>query len=441
MKLRPLQVLVALFVGVLLAEGVLWAAHFAWGGSGRAAAGGDVLCIGDSHTFGWNVDAASAYPAQLEALLAPTGLQVTNRGAAGKNTRTLLEELDEYLQLDAPEVVLILAGINNPWSRPPADLSVDAEPPGLLASTRLARFARIAAARFGNEGRGIGAGDGSGAGSVEERELDDGRTEVRVVNREGIVETFTVGGGTVGYDEAELAHQWINHDLGALAKRARAFGAMPVLLTYAVENSDTVRAVNASIRAAAKEHGVPLVDVARGMLPGLETFGAARLIFPDAHPRVEGYRAVARIVHDGLVAEGLVAAEPVGDPFAPLRTAAPPEPTLAATPDGAGGFDLDLAFDPVLSFSVVLSSEPLPQGAAPTWLGLPLPVAQDALFSASANTESLRGTFDANGTATLHLDAATLADLADPEAPVYALLVARTKGWTLLATSAPLQLR
>lgn len=441
MKRHPLKVLVAVCVGLLLAEGLLWAAHFAVGGSGRVAAGGDVLCIGDSHTFGWNVDAASAYPARLEALLAPVGLDVTNRGAAGKNTRTLLEELDEYLQLDAPQIVLILAGLNNPWSRPPADLSVDAEPPGLLGKTRLARFVRIAAARFEGERRGIGVGDGSGAGSVEERELEDGRTEVRVVNREGVVETFTVGGGTVSHDEAELAHQWIQHDLGALAARARAFGAEPVLLTYAVENSDTMRAVNASIRAAAKEHDVPLIDVARAMLPGVEAFGEERLVFPDAHPRVEGYRAVARIVHDGLVAKGLIDAEPVGDPLAPLRTKAAPAPTLAATPDGSGGFELELSFDPVLAFSVVLSNESLPPAAAATWLGLPLPVAQDALFSASANAESLRGTFDADGKATLHVDAATLTELAGPSGPVHAVLVGRTKGWTLLAASAPVQLR
>lgn len=441
MRRNPLKIVLALVVGLFFAEGLLWGMHLAFGGADRSSAGGgDVLCIGDSHTFGWNVDALSAYPAQLQGLLAADGLDmsVTNRGAAGKNTTTLLEELDEYLALDSPRIVLILAGINNPWSRPPAE---DDAPPAWYEHTRLAKFTRILWTRFSGETRAVGVGDGEGAGDVEETKLESGQTEVRVTNREGVVETFVIGGGNISHAEGELAYEWIKRDLGELATRIRAFGATPVVLTYTVENSDVVKSVNYSIRKGAEEHDIALIDVATLVAPELDTFGKERLIFPDAHPRVEGYRVVARIIHDGLVREGLIQAAPLGDPFAPLRDAAAPRPTVTVEPDGDGGFTLALAFDPVLDYSLVLSQALSEPGDKP-WLGMPMAIAQDALFLAAAQSEYLRGTFDTKGRAILDVRALDLANLGAPQAgPVYAQLVARTKSWTLLATSEVVQLR
>ena len=58
-----------------------------------------VLCVGDSHVYGLNVDGADAWPAQLELLLREAGLdaRVVNRGLPGKHSRTVLEELPGYL--------------------------------------------------------------------------------------------------------------------------------------------------------------------------------------------------------------------------------------------------------------------------------------------------------------------------------------------------------
>ena len=144
MHWNPLKIVLALVLGLVLAEGALWGAHVAFGNQSRASGGAaDILCIGDSHTFGWNVDADSTYPAQLERLLVADGLDVgvTNRGAAGKNTATLLEELDEYLAADGPRIVLILAGINNPWSRP-REVQGD-QAPTAMDQVRVVKLVRI----------------------------------------------------------------------------------------------------------------------------------------------------------------------------------------------------------------------------------------------------------------------------------------------------------
>jgi lysophospholipase L1-like esterase len=442
MHWNPLKIVLALVLGLVLAEGALWGAHVAFGNQSRASGGAaDILCIGDSHTFGWNVDADSTYPAQLERLLVADGLDVgvTNRGAAGKNTATLLEELDEYLAADGPRIVLILAGINNPWSRP-REVQGD-QAPTAMDQVRVVKLVRILWSRVAGESRVQGTGDGQGAGSLEETELENGRTQVRVVTREGNVETFEVGGGHLSHAEAEVAYEWIKRDLGTLAERVRAFGATPVLLTYAVENGPTVVSVNYTIRDAAKEHGIALIDVAKAIEPELATWTPQRLIFPDAHPRREGYSVIARILHDGLVQAGLIQAAPLGDPFLPLRDVAVPVPKLAATPDDNGGWSFDLTFEPILDYSLVLSSALAPADSPSLWLKLPVGLAQNELFKSAANDEALRGSFDPQGQAQVRLTATQVESLGASSGPLYAQLIARTSGWTLLAASEVVQLR
>ncbi|HIE69451.1 MAG TPA: hypothetical protein EYP98_04410, partial [Planctomycetes bacterium] len=72
-------------------------------------------------------------------------------------------------------------------------------------------------------------------GTFDETELDGDRTEVRVVTREGDLESFVVGGGTLSMSEAQLAYDWITRDLVTLSDAVLAAGATPVLLTYALE--------------------------------------------------------------------------------------------------------------------------------------------------------------------------------------------------------------
>jgi hypothetical protein len=78
-----------LAIPVLLEIALQIGALFVGGGSraGEAAQGRSlVLCQGDSNTYGFNLDARFAYPAQLEDLLAERGVpgaRVVNRGVPG----------------------------------------------------------------------------------------------------------------------------------------------------------------------------------------------------------------------------------------------------------------------------------------------------------------------------------------------------------------------
>jgi hypothetical protein len=443
---RLMRAVAALALGFALIESSLWLLHFTVGQKQRQSEGGvaEILCIGDSHTYGWNVDGPSTWPAKLTEY---SGVATSNRGAPGKNTATLIEELDEYLALDKPRLVLILGGLNNPWSRPHA--GGEANPPNSVSWSRTVRLIQILVSRFESKEAGLVAkrireseASTPARGTFTETELAGDLTEVRVVTRAGDLETFVIGGGTLSTLETQVAYDWITRDLVSLVETVREAGATPVLLTYALEEGEYIPSVNFTIREAAVQCGALLIDVAKELAPTVKEFTAERLFFKDAHPRREGYELVASVIRDGLIRAGLLDGEIKGDPGALLRGHVPPEPRLALVvdPGADGALTLELAFEPALSYNLLLSrSLGPPEGE--DWLGVPVTMARDELFRASERMSQLGGDFNPEGRARLEITANLASELGLSEGEIWASLAVRTKDWTVLGVSTPIRLR
>lgn len=81
-----------------------------------------VLCVGDSFTHGMGSSTmAGSYPAQLENLLRHQlgdAWRTVNRGWPGRNSREVLELLDEQMAACRPAVLCVCVGANDAWSRP-----------------------------------------------------------------------------------------------------------------------------------------------------------------------------------------------------------------------------------------------------------------------------------------------------------------------------------
>jgi len=405
-----------------------------------------VLCVGDSHVYGFNVDAAAAWPAQLEELLRAAELDacVVNRGLPGKNSRTVLEELPGYLADYQPDFVLCQVGINNRHSVIPP--SGAAAPPA-WRSLRSAQLISIAITRLSSEPapalvrRELGGVDASAVGDeLELYELEGGREEVRMRTREGVVESFRIGGGHVGSSREEItsAMEILRDDLLEIARLSRAAGAQPVLLTYADGHADGIlRAPNLALRRAHEEGSVPLVDLAEVMDPMQAEVGTERLLFADAHPRREGHALIARIVADALGGQGLLEGAPhFADPLAPLRESGPIQAELELLEDTGEELVVRCTYEPGLHYSLLLSGA---TDAGMERSGLTIPLLDDALFEAAAAHEATQGAFDAEGAATVRLPAELL-ELAGG-GPIHAVLVGRTPGHAWLSASAALQLR
>ncbi|MCR9244441.1 MAG: GDSL-type esterase/lipase family protein [bacterium] len=125
-----LRALVALIALLVATEAVLQIGSVAvWASQSRATTvppTGEptILCVGDSwtHGMGSSDPARHSYPAVLEQLLAERvtarSWRVINGGESGQNSRDVLERLPSQLQLFRPQVVCVLVGQNDYWSRP-----------------------------------------------------------------------------------------------------------------------------------------------------------------------------------------------------------------------------------------------------------------------------------------------------------------------------------
>jgi lysophospholipase L1-like esterase len=382
-------------LGLVLCElGLRAAGHLYLYRGGRGADSADVpgltiLCAGDSNTFGLHVEAHEAYPARLEALISarePGGPhRVVNAGVPGFPSRRVRAAVEEGLTHHRPDVVLVLAGVNNLW---------DGAPPGAEAGRlrtwfedlRLVRLVRLAG---------------------EERALPDGYSAF--TDRDGVRHEVALASAERAV-AAPAAQRALSDDVAAMRAAALAAGARLVLVAYAEDeriSGTRYGLVNAWLREIAAEQDLPLVDTAATLTPLLPEVGR-HVAFPfrdDPHPGPVGYELVARCVHDRLVALGVLRAEPVGALADGLESAVALRPDLSLS--GALGAAPGAPDEPTLAIAgaepgrpfQVLLSDPAP-GAPRAHLGTRLlPLAESALLTASSRTPALQGRIDARGEA------------------------------------------
>jgi lysophospholipase L1-like esterase len=138
MRLR--KALVAVLVFLIALEGVLQVGALVMAGvvtPPAAPAGGSVLCVGDSYTFGVGATSpGTSYPAQLQKQLAAHGIAdsgVVNAGFPGQHSGEVLSKLPAQLT-PSTRVLCVLVGTNDSWRRPPrvdlAELARAAGPDG-----------------------------------------------------------------------------------------------------------------------------------------------------------------------------------------------------------------------------------------------------------------------------------------------------------------------
>jgi len=82
----------------------------------------NIVCLGDSNTYGWGVKREEAYPKQLEKILnedaqGKRNFKVFNLGIPGSNSSQHLKYLEETLNKNKNiDLVIVLTGANDPWN-------------------------------------------------------------------------------------------------------------------------------------------------------------------------------------------------------------------------------------------------------------------------------------------------------------------------------------
>ena len=275
---------VALQVASLFVDAPIEASSASWGTDSR-----HVLSLGDSNTYGvWlPMRERDAYPPQLETTWNDTrkdSIEVLNLGYPGTNSSRLLGLYAEFVDVFAPEVVLVMVGVNDFWTQPVPVFGQDVET-GWVAfvksHSRLYKGLYILLRR-------------SGADAVEvvdaaDSTFEKGEGTIRAGGRE-----FELG-WTAEIGDRETVSAQLRDNLRELVRVSRGFPSQLVLMTYP-GHFRYYSLANPAIREIAKETGVPLIDLAKEFTALCPQFACPEWLFEDQHPKGAGYRRVAEII-------------------------------------------------------------------------------------------------------------------------------------------------
>ncbi|MFT7463085.1 MAG: lysophospholipase L1-like esterase [Pseudohongiellaceae bacterium] len=379
-----------------------------------------VLCVGDSNTFGLHLPRVYAYPAMLQAALGQRYRQpvsVINRGIPGQNSAQvaagLLQDLDEL----SPDIVFILAGINDTWNTDGQDLGWSS----IFGQIKLVRLAKVLA---------------TGVTSATTFEIStDDQGEILVNRGEG-QRRINQGdkAGAIGLKGAELALA-LQRGLGQSLDACREAGSIPVLMTYA-ESAGPFAEVNARIREYAAQQDVLLVDHGLAFESHFAARGYKSLMFADHHPNARGYRLMALDADSALASAQLVPSRlPAEERWVHEQRSLSQPPTLNVGLQG----DLELRGPPGWAYQVVVAcaSQAVPaemQGPRDPGAAVSVPLVPDEIMALARLEPSFSGRFDDTGSVAVPVPRALRAAATCPLAAC--LLLLRDDPQSLLAENA-----
>lgn len=349
-----------------------------------------VLCVGDSNTYGLHLPRVYAYPALLQAALGRRYRQpinVVNRGIPGQNSAQVALGLEQDLLDLSPDLVLILAGINDTWNTDGQDLGLVS----LLGRLKLVRLFRVLMA-------GV-----TTTGTFEIRSDDQGEIVVdrgagaRRVNQGDLPDIARLSGTSL----VEVMHAGLGRALAA----CRDAGSRPVLMTYA-EYQGPFAEINAVVREFARQHQVLLIDHEQAFLEHFAAEGYTSLMFDDHHPNVRGYRWMAMGIDSDLAESGLV--PPLLPPEEHWQDTEHPldrPPTLSLASTG----EIELFGPPGWAYQLLVACTASP-GQGFDGGGMMVPLSADRYLALSRLEPAFSGRFDASGKVTLRVPPALSAN-------------------------------
>jgi lysophospholipase L1-like esterase len=263
-----------------------------------------VLCVGDSHTFGFMVPSNETYPAYLQQFLdaqAAGMYSVINLGIPGMNTAQVRNRLAAQIAKYRPDTVIVWCGANNTWNR--AEATADSRPStwlsDVLNASRLYRFVRVGIhdLRLERDLRTVGQDlRGTVSGRVT-RAPEDTVDDPWSTNATHTIRHWDGSTDRVSHQAGEnlpesAAEEQAVGDFTTMAQDARTAGVKLVFIKYPTQLSAFAFA-NRAVARVGEQTGVAVVDAAVSLrrVPPDE-----RKWLPAAHPSGPIYREIARDV-------------------------------------------------------------------------------------------------------------------------------------------------
>jgi lysophospholipase L1-like esterase len=263
-----------------------------------------VLCVGDSHTFGFMVPSDESYPAHLQHFLdaQAAGLySVINLGIPGMNSAQVRNRLSAQIAQYRPDTVVVWCGANNTWNR--AEVADDARPStwlsDVLNSSRVIRFVRVALhdLRLERDFHTLQQDLRSTVSGRVTRAPEDKVDDPLSMNATHTIRHWDGSTDRVHHQAGETlsesaAEAQADRDFTAMAEAARAAGIHLIFIKYPTALPAFAFANRAMVRAG-EQHHLTVVDSAVSLrrVPPED-----RQWLPAAHPSGPIYREIARDV-------------------------------------------------------------------------------------------------------------------------------------------------
>lgn len=248
-----------------------------------------VLALGDSNTFGLRVGRANAYPKVLERMWngshrTPGRLQVLNAGYPGMTSTTVRGTVVDFIRAFRPDVVTVMVGANDAWTAYEPLAERTDEPTvreWLWDHSRAYRLAFMIGKWFEHPVLELEGMEQQYATAVRYGDVEFSVRQVRLKERP--------------------TWEHVRENLVAIGTAAREHGARVYFLTFPYGMGWVHRPANLTIRRAATDTDLPLIDVNTVFRQRCYA-GCPDLIFQnDGHPTVEGHRLAAKTILHGLL--------------------------------------------------------------------------------------------------------------------------------------------
>ena len=253
-----------------------------------------ILCVGDSNTWGIGLDdrEREAYPAQLESTWnegdrAP--IEVLNLGYPGTNSSRLLGLFPGFLEAIAPDLVIVMIGVNDYWTEPvPTERQVhDA---GIWDT--LKRRSRLYKGLYMLRRRS----------QIDDLEIEMKQGPLAFKRHDSVLSIgdhrFELGWSAEIQSPKEAA-ALLKSNLHEIVRLSADSSTQLVLMTYPGRWKFYGRA-NKTIRTVAQEGGLPLIDLQSVFRRICTTRDCERWLLPDQHPTALGYQRVAETIVEEL---------------------------------------------------------------------------------------------------------------------------------------------
>jgi len=246
----------------------------------RHGEGPTILAIGESTTAGLGVSRKESYPRQLEQSLrkhySNPSIQVVYPWAIGRNSSQQLNRISRYLEAFEPDLVLLMCGVNNPWSLEESNITQFIEDDDsvsrrirfrqLIDKSRLAKLIRLAL--------------------IDLRYVMD---DLRGKPEEGKWPPPSWILDWRDEHREEFLQLW-RSDIGAMIERSLRSGAQVALMTYPRYEFPPPE----EFRDLAAKYDVPLINIHRAFRTRLKRSELSDYFLEDGyHPNPQGYKLLA----------------------------------------------------------------------------------------------------------------------------------------------------